>query len=315
MNSYLLAACFALLSLTLLAAPGDLIVDTVKTTDQTALDDSHVMDSILSKYAENELISTPEESDTDKQKRIETIIGIGVVAILFCVPFVWLTRTKRHRRSWESGVFPADLKYKRDNLVEAYIRLGARLLLRDKVDYREKLIYMNSYFQRYFPKSDYAFMDSLKSACDHPVTLKSASGWLTRHMPTKPPRVQIMYFLTGLSIVDGSINDKELKELEDLSHLLGLSPKELNSIVNMYKGYQEEARSKNLSNDRIRAINAGILGVSIHASMDEIKKAYRGLAKLHHPDRFSSETPEQQELAEERFIRVKKAFEYFEKHP
>lgn len=46
--------------------------------------------------------------------------------------------------------------------------------------------------------------------------------------------------------------------------------------------------------------------------MDEVKKAYRQLVKLHHPDRFASEAKEQQEIAQERFVEIQKAYELIE---
>lgn len=48
-----------------------------------------------------------------------------------------------------------------------------------------------------------------------------------------------------------------------------------------------------------------ILGVDRHASREEIKKAFRGLALRHHPDR----NPQNQEEAEERFKKINEAYE------
>ena len=48
--------------------------------------------------------------------------------------------------------------------------------------------------------------------------------------------------------------------------------------------------------------------------MVEIKKAYRTLVKKHHPDRFATNSIEQQKIAESRFIEIQKAYETIEKH-
>jgi DnaJ-class molecular chaperone len=56
-----------------------------------------------------------------------------------------------------------------------------------------------------------------------------------------------------------------------------------------------------------------ILGISdFSTSFDEVKKAYRDLAKKHHPDRFFNSREEEQEKANERFAVINGAYEYLE---
>lgn len=52
-----------------------------------------------------------------------------------------------------------------------------------------------------------------------------------------------------------------------------------------------------------------ILGVSRTASEDEIKKAYRNLAKEYHPDKHQGATPEEMAYYEEKFKQVHEAYE------
>lgn len=58
-----------------------------------------------------------------------------------------------------------------------------------------------------------------------------------------------------------------------------------------------------------RAQALKILGLSEPASLDEIKKAYRGLASIHHPDK----NPENKKQAEERFKEITSAYEVLTK--
>lgn len=52
-----------------------------------------------------------------------------------------------------------------------------------------------------------------------------------------------------------------------------------------------------------------LLGVSVTADMNEIKKAWRKLAALYHPDTTGALSPEQQKIAEDMFRRVQAAYD------
>lgn len=53
-----------------------------------------------------------------------------------------------------------------------------------------------------------------------------------------------------------------------------------------------------------------VLGLTPGASKTEVRKAYRRMAQLHHPDRFYSESEHQVALASARFQRIKNAYDY-----
>lgn len=221
----------------------------------------------------------------------------------------------RYDDLWERGVFPDGLPFTRDNLMEAYICLAARLIQSDVQDAGEKTIYMHKYFSRHFPESNYNFRESLTYSYRHPIQLKTVTSWLKVHLRRKEQRLQIMYFLAGISVVDGKIIPSELELLKRISELLELTPKEFQSIIAMYTQSREQSNAKPTGSTKTQLIveSCQILGISEHASMDEIKKAYRSLVKLHHPDRFANESIEQQRLAQTRFITIQKAYEFLEK--
>ena len=56
-----------------------------------------------------------------------------------------------------------------------------------------------------------------------------------------------------------------------------------------------------------------ILGVHRNATEDEIKKAYRDLAKKYHPDNYTD--PNVAELAGEKMKEINEAYEYIKSHP
>ena len=52
-----------------------------------------------------------------------------------------------------------------------------------------------------------------------------------------------------------------------------------------------------------------ILGIDKSATADEIRKAYRRMAAVHHPDRFTTGTAEEQRQAHHKFIEINNAFQ------
>ena len=244
-----------------------------------------------------------------------------LVAIFIFAPWVlvigYLIYHKSFSTKWEQGVFPSHLRYNRDNLMEAYICLAARMIQSNPEDAGEKVIYMNKYFNKYFPDSHYDFSESLSFSYKNPIKIWTVTNWLRNKLPYRKQRLQIMYFLAGMAVVDGQLNTREVRMLQELSELLELTKKEFDAIISMYtqrhRRTQESNRKSVSTKESLIELASRILGVSPHASMDEIKKAYRSLVKKHHPDRFVDESQEQQDIAEERFLEIQKAYETLEK--
>lgn len=240
---------------------------------------------------------------------------------LFLFAFVFGIRiisNLRNEREWSEGLFENEYPgedYNYDPLLEAYISLGALMVSKDTSAYREKILYLNSYFSQNFPQTHYDFGRSFTEALKNPVKPSVSSKWLRRKLPQQKQRIQVMYFLAGLSNVDGSMNSREIQLLKEMNTLLELSPKDFESIIAMYSQKQERAQTNVNVPPPFSAVRLAskIIGVSENASQDEIKKAYRGLVKLHHPDRFANESVEHQKLAEQRFIEIQKAYEILEK--
>jgi len=240
--------------------------------------------------------------------------------LLFILPpyFITTFNIKQNRKASHFGrsYFPPNLKYNIDNLMQAYISLAALLIDDDRSEAGKKVIYMNKYFYKYFPESNINFGKALTHSFHNPAKLESVTAWLNIKLPKQKDRIQIMYFLAGVSKVDGFINHKELKTLYSIATILDISPKEFNSIIAMYSQREQKSTVNNNSSQSrkksARKIACEILGVSEFADMIEIKKAYRDLVKVHHPDRFYNESKEQQNIAEERFLIIQKAYETLE---
>jgi DnaJ like chaperone protein len=253
-------------------------------------------------------------------KGIPTFIGFIIVVIFFTV--YSKIKYRNSKAKWESGIFNQKQAFTEDALLEAYIRLGGLMLRKDRDDLKGKMAYLHRYFDQHFADSKTDFMNSMKVSYQHPVDLQSVSTWLKRNLRSQSQRSQLLYFLAGLSAVDGSINPHEKQYLRQLSDLLDISQKDFQSIMAMYSkhedAYHDQFKQRRAPSKPRRHYKrekaAEILGVSLSASADEIKKAYRSLAKVHHPDRFATESESQQKIAKERFVKIQLAYELLLEH-
>jgi len=238
-----------------------------------------------------------------------------LVATIFGVPFIggliFYGYKTRHAKSWRKGIFPITLKPSDDNFLEAYLALGAKLILINYSESKGKTTYLNNYFNRYFKFSNYNFGDSLLFSLKYPIQTASVTDWLKFHYKDESSRSQVVYFLTGLTLVTGSINKRELAFLMEINSQLDLLPENLKQIIAIYTSYSRSNESSHKTKKAKTANNLDydILGIAQNATQEEVKKAYRSLVKIHHPDNFAQHSDYQQKLASEKFIEIQNAYE------
>lgn len=244
--------------------------------------------------------------------------GSDYTAIWFFLPFIIAIGYVIYKRYFNSEIkvegFDYDSSLSRDNLMKAYIFLAAEIIKSDTSHSTEKIVYMNTYFIKHFQESNYQYKEILVDAYRNPAPPWKVATWLQYHL-NQPQRLQVMYFLAGLSMVDGNIQGFEMRILSNISEILELTPKEFQSIIGMYEQQEQKRQSKSTYTPRKTRLKIAceILGVSEFADIVEIKKAYRQLVKIHHPDRFYNESEGQQKIAQERFLKIQEAYETIEK--
>ena len=112
-------------------------------------------------------------------------------------------------------------------------------------------------------------------------------------------RLQILHFLFGVANADGSVSQAELGKVEQIAAALRISPNDLESIKAMFFKATGSAYK--------------ILEIPSSATDEEVKKAYRTMAKKYHPDKLRSKDPALIKGAQEKFQRVQEAYENIQK--
>lgn len=112
-------------------------------------------------------------------------------------------------------------------------------------------------------------------------------------------RLQLLHFLFGIAKSDGHVAASEVSAIEQMARYLGISAKDFDSIKAMFYNAVGNAYK--------------ILEIDQKASIQDIKKAYRRMAKKYHPDKVQHLGPEHQRGAEEKFRKVQEAYEQLQK--
>ncbi|HUH45833.1 MAG TPA: TerB family tellurite resistance protein [Arenibacter sp.] len=112
-------------------------------------------------------------------------------------------------------------------------------------------------------------------------------------------RLQLLHFLFGIAQADGSIRPAEINKIWEIAGYFRVSRIDFESIKAMFIKSADNSYK--------------ILEIDKSASDEEIKKAYRTMAKKYHPDRVNTENEAIKKGAEEKFKEVQRAYETIQK--
>ncbi|HNU58508.1 MAG TPA: TerB family tellurite resistance protein [Aquaticitalea sp.] len=120
-----------------------------------------------------------------------------------------------------------------------------------------------------------------------------------QRMMDHPSRLQLLHFLFGIAKADGIVTEAEVGQIYTISGYLGISSRDYESIKAMFYDSADNAYK--------------ILEIDKGATVNEIKAAYRKMAKKYHPDRVVHLGEEHQKGAAEKFRQVQQAYEKLQK--
>ena len=106
-------------------------------------------------------------------------------------------------------------------------------------------------------------------------------------------RLQLLNFLANIAKSDGNVCQAEIEALKEVAVAMGLSTKEVESMLNLGGNTLEEAYK--------------VLEIEPTATDDEIKKAYKKLALKHHPDRVATLGEDVRKAAEKKLQQINNA--------
>ena len=167
-----------------------------------------------------------------------------------------------------------------------------------KVDQRE-LDFVRSQFLSMYGKqrANNAFI-LFKGIVKKDISSRQVCIQIREHM-SHASRLQLLHFLFGIAKADDFVIEKEVEEIRKMAGYLYINQHDFESIKAMFYDASENAYK--------------ILEITKSASDDEVKKAYRKMAKKYHPDRVRDLGEEHIKGAKEKFQSIQSAYEKIKK--
>jgi len=161
---------------------------------------------------------------------------------------------------------------------------------------KQELDYVRSYFVSAYGKERAnatfkIFNDNIKNLGISPVKI----SMLFNSALNYESRLQVIHFLFGIAKADGNVSVSEINKLLEFSNLLRLSHADFQSIKAMFINEVGGAYK--------------ILEIQKSATDNQVKKAYRDLAKKHHPDKVQHLGDAYVKAAQDKFQKIQKAYE------
>ena len=178
--------------------------------------------------------------------------------------------------------------------------LSAAVMKADGKILKSELDYVKAFFNQQFgPQFSSSHLQTLKQFLDSDTIplQRICQDIQTRMQPAV--RTQLLHYLFGIAKADGDVSPPEIRVIEQISNLMGVSSVDFESVKNMFY--------RNVDSDYT------ILGITSSASNDEVKKAYRKMAIKFHPDKVAQMGEQYQKGAKEKFQQIQDSYEAIKK--
>ena len=177
--------------------------------------------------------------------------------------------------------------------------LSAAVMKADGNVKRSELDYVKRFFlQNFGQERAENYIKMLREILEKDYNLYEVSQQVGRYMDYSS-RLQLLHYLFGIANADGTIRQEELGVINTISDYMGITNSDFQSVKAMFIKETDSAYK--------------ILGIDASASDEEVKRAYREMAKKNHPDLVSNLGEEVRQAAEKKFQEVNAAYEAIKK--
>lgn len=177
--------------------------------------------------------------------------------------------------------------------------LSAAVMKADGVVKKSELDYVKRFFLSNFGQEQAEkYILTLREILKQDIQIAEVSQQIGRYMDYSS-KLQLLHYLFGIASADGQVHDLEINVIETISRYMGIDTSDYESVKAMFVKKVDDAYT--------------ILGVDPSASDDEVKKAYREMAKKNHPDKVAYLGDDVRKAAEKKFQEINDAYDRIKK--
>ncbi len=177
--------------------------------------------------------------------------------------------------------------------------LSAAVMKADGVVKKSELDYVKRFFLSNFGQEQAEkYILTLREILKQDIQIAEVSQQIGRYMDYSS-KLQLLHYLFGIASADGQVHDLEINVIETISRYMGIYTSDYESVKAMFVKKVDDAYT--------------ILGIDPSASDDEVKKAYREMAKKNHPDKVAYLGDDVRKAAEKKFQEINDAYDRIKK--
>lgn len=177
--------------------------------------------------------------------------------------------------------------------------LSAAVMKADGNVKKSELDYVKRFFlQNFGQEQAEKYILTLREILKQDIQIAEVSQQIGRYM-NYSSKLQLLHYLFGIASADAQVHDNEVSVIETISRYMGINTSDFDSIKAMFVKKVDDAYT--------------ILGIDPSASDDEVKKAYREMAKKNHPDKVSYLGEDVRKAAEKKFQEINDAYDKIKK--
>ena len=167
-----------------------------------------------------------------------------------------------------------------------------------KIDQRELNFVRSQFVGMYGKERANNTFKLFKGIIKKQISARQVCIQIRQHMP-HASRLQLIHFLFGIAKADEHVSKTEIEEIRKIAGYLYINQSDFESIKAMFYSAANNAYK--------------ILEITKSVSDEEVKKAYRKMAKKYHPDKLRGLGDEHLKGAEEKFQNIQAAYEKIKK--
>lgn len=187
----------------------------------------------------------------------------------------------------------------RGDFAMSLLVLSAAVMKADQKVLRSELDFVRSFFISQFGSEEgNRLVAMLQEILKQDINVQEISVQVGQNLDY-PVRLQLMHYLFGIAAADGHYHPDEVEVINSIAGYMGVSSSDYSSVKAMFVksvGWAYE-----------------VLEITSSATDDEVKRAYREMAKKHHPDKVSHLGDDVHRAATEKFQKVSAAYEEIKK--